>query len=700
MPYHNVVETRDHDTDLSLKEIRFARTPIMSTYLVAFVVGEYDFIEDRTPNGITGRVYTPLGKIEQGRFALQVAMKALMYYTEYFHVEYPLPKLDVIALADLSFGAMENWGLITYRENCLLIDHQNSSAQAKQFVALIIGHEIAHMWFGNLVTMEWWTHLWLNEGFATFMEYLFVDHCFPEYNIWNRFMSVDLNRAMELDALKSSHPIEVPVDDPADIDEIFDAISYCKGASVIHMLHNWIGDKDFRKGMNIYLNKFKYKNAATGDLWESLEAGSGKPVGKVMNTWTSQMGYPVLKVQDKQEGSSRILELTQTRFLADGDSLSQEEGAHLWLIPVSISTESSQGEVHTTFVVDKPTTTIKVDNVGPEEWVKVNSGRVGVYRVHYSVDMLTRLRPAIKLQTLPSSDRLELSNDVFAMCSAGISSTVEYVQLVESFIDETDYAVWVDIAGNLSRLGTLLSHTNYEAAFESFNRRLFHKIGVNVGWDSKDNEGHSVSLLRSLVISCLGCNGHEETIQEAHKRLKDHISGKTPLSADIRSSVYRIAITTGDENVYESLLNLFHLVDLHEEKMRIAHALGSTCQEKLIERTLKFAISDEIRTQNTISVLISCGGSKLGRELLWQFVQKNWQTLHDKYEGGLLFSGLVKSSCDKFASEDKAKEIEAFFAAHPAPGAERAVQQAIERVCLNAAWLARDSNAIESWLQT
>jgi len=211
------------------KEVTFARTPIMSIYLLAYIVGEFDFVEGKTPNGVTVRVYTPLGKREQGQFALQVAVKTLPFYDEWFGIPYPLPKMDLLAIPDFAAGAMENWGCVTYRETALLVDPQNSSAATKQWVALVVGHELAHQWFGNLVTMDWWTHLWLNEGFASWIEYLCVDHCFPEWDIWTQFVYSDTGRALSLDALSNSHPVEVPINDPAEIDEIFDAISYSKG---------------------------------------------------------------------------------------------------------------------------------------------------------------------------------------------------------------------------------------------------------------------------------------------------------------------------------------------------------------------------------------------------------------------------------------------------------------------------------------
>ena len=268
----------------------------MSTYLLAFVVGELDAIETQTTNGVTVRVYTPIGKEEQGRFALDVAARTLSFFEEYFAIAYPLPKMDLIAIPDFAAGAMENWGAVTYRETAILVDPEHSSAATRQRVAIVIAHELAHQWFGNLVTMEWWTHLWLNEGFASWIEYLAVDHLFPEWEIWTQFVFSDFGRALSLDSLRHSHPIEVEVRHPSEISEIFDAISYSKGASVIRMLASYVGEDDFRRGLQVYLRRHQYGNASTEDLWQALAEESGKPVKAVMDTWTKQSGYPVLSV--------------------------------------------------------------------------------------------------------------------------------------------------------------------------------------------------------------------------------------------------------------------------------------------------------------------------------------------------------------------------------------------------------------------
>jgi len=300
------------------KVVKFDNTPIMSTYLLAFFVGETECVEGKTREGVTVRVYTPVGKTEQGKFALDVGTKTLSYFTEYFGIPYPLPKLDMIAIADFSAGAMENWGLVTYRETALLIDEKNSTLSGKQRVAYVVAHELAHQWFGNLVTMEWWNNLWLNEGFATWVGNLAVDHLFPSWNIWTGFVTEYFARALSLDGLEHSHPVEVDVANSGQINEIFDAISYCKGASVIRMIAEFLGEADFKKGLHAYLSKHSYKNTVTEDLWTALGTASGKPVALNMNCWTKHIGYPYIKVSRTTDNQ---LNITQHRFVASGKTL-------------------------------------------------------------------------------------------------------------------------------------------------------------------------------------------------------------------------------------------------------------------------------------------------------------------------------------------------------------------------------------------
>ncbi|XP_022199071.2 puromycin-sensitive aminopeptidase isoform X2 [Nilaparvata lugens] len=684
------------------KTVTFATTPQMSTYLVAMVVGDLDFVEDRSEDGVLVRVYTEPGKAKQGHFALFVATKVLPYYKQYFNIAYPLPKIDLVAVADFSAGAMENWGLVTYRETCLLVDTENTSSMRKQIIALTIGHEIAHQWFGNLVTMEWWTHLWLNEGYASFVEYLCVAHLFPEYEIWTQFISQH-TRALELDSLDNSHPIQVPVGHPSEIDEIFDDISYSKGASIIRMLHNYIGDDDFRKGMNLYLTRYQYKNTFTEDLWAALEEASSKPVQAVMSTWTCQKGFPVVTVDTVKSPhdnpNSRTFKVSQTKFYAAGNKPQNNGDSPLWLVPLTYSKGSDPCGKFACGVLDKPEMTVTISDVQPDEWVKFNPNTVGFYRTKYTTQMLDQFLPSIQAKTMPPLDRLGLVDDLFALVQAGQAPTVQVLKLIQAMTHEDNFTVWSAISDCLGKVKVLIENTDFEDAFYTYGQKLFKEIAKKLGWEPKAGESHTDALLRSLVISRLGATFRDaEVIAEAQKRFAAHLSGERPIPADLRSPIYRVVMAAGDETTFDQMIKLYKENDLHEEKDRIGCALGQTRKKELLKRTLEFAISDDVRTQASPIIIVYVTGSVMARELSWQFVKDNWTLFSTRYESGFLLSRLVKYTVEDFVSEERALEVEEFFKEREHSNIERTVQQACETIRLNAAWLNRDRQLMKEFL--
>lgn len=715
----NMPVISDNLTDDGLRLVKFDRTPIMSTYLVAVVVGEYDYVEDRSSDGVLVRVYTPVGKKEQGQFALEVATQVLPYYKDYFNIAYPLPKIDLIAIAgnllsrffkliflihiiilffilDFSAGAMENWGLVTYRETFLLVDPKNTSLIRKQSIALTVGHEIAHQWFGNLVTMEWWTHLWLNEGYASFVEFLCVDHLFPEYDIWTQFVTDNYTRALELDCLKNSHPIEVPVGHPSEIDEIFDEISYNKGASVIRMLHHYIGEDDFRKGMNIYLTRHQYKNTFTEDLWAALEAASNKPVGRVMSTWIKQMGFPVVKVKSFQNGDKRLVSIEQEKFCAD---CSQSEcDPSLWMIPITISTSKSPKSPVYATVLDKKSLDITLENVSDNDWIKVNPGTIGYYRTAYTSDMVDKFIPSVIDMTLPPLDRLGLLDDLFAMVQGGQAPTVVALKLIQAYQNENNYTVWASITNCLVKLQILISHTEYKNAFDDYACKLYLPIAEKLGWDAKPNESHLDTLLRSLVLGRLVSFNCEKVCEEAQIRFEKHVSGECILPADLRTVCYKAVLQNGNSETFDLMLKLYRATDLHEEKDRISRALGSIRDVEILKKVIEFAMSEEVRAQDSVFVIVAVAMNPRGRDMTWEYFKSHCQELLDQYEGGFLLSRLVKYLTENFASEEKAKEVEAFFETCEIPGTERTVSQSVETIRLNAAWLNRDRDSMKEFL--
>ena len=676
--------------DDGLKTVRFAETPIMSTYLLAFVVGEFDYVETETEEGVTVRVYTPLGRGEQGRFALDVAARTLSFFHGYFGIAYPLPKMDLLAIPDFAAGAMENWGAVTYRETAILVDPEESSAGTRQRVAIIVAHELAHQWFGNLVTMEWWTHLWLNEGFASWIEFMAVDHLFPEWEMWTQFVYSDFGRALSLDGLKSSHPIEIEVRDPKQISEIFDGISYSKGASVIRMLAAYLGAGTFRTGLQRYLGRHQYANATTEDLWQALAEESGKPVKRIMDTWTKQTGYPLLSV-DTSQGE---VELRQTRFFLSG--VPDRDDASRWSVPLSIRAEGAED----TFRVFEDERTTVATSVGRGGWLKLNPDQTGFYRSNYSAELWDRLGAAVAAGGLASAtDRLGLQNDAFALARAGYLDPSRPLALAPAYRKETDYTVWADLSENLRAYDILLSQQSCHESFRAYARSLYQTIHASLGWDARPGESHLDKLLRPMVIGLLGRYGDPQVNAEALRRFDTGNREGTPVAPDLRAAVYGQVVESRGAEGYEAVLRVYREAELHEEKNRCLRALGCSADPDLLRRTLEFSLSDEVRGQDTPLAVAGVAVNPLGRDMAWDFLREKWAEFDRRYgQGTFIIARIISITTEDFTTLEKAGEVEAFFEAHPAPAAARTVRQSLERIRSNALWLERDGEAIAKWL--
>ena len=682
------------------KVVRFDVTPKMSTYLVAFIVGEYDYLQSslvlENNRSIEVRVYTPPGKKEQGQFALDVAVKVLDFYTKYFEIEYPLPKMDLIALTDFEAGAMENWGLVTYRETALLYDPQTTSAASKQYIASVVAHELAHQWFGNLVTMEWWTHLWLNEGFATFMADFSTDHLFPEYKMWEQFVSDTLGVALQLDALNNSHPIEVLVNDPAEAREVFDDISYKKGGSILRMLLKYLGEENFRQGLKIYLNRFKYSNTQTDDLWKALEVASGKPVGEVMTTWTKQKGFPVVYVsQSVDVNNSVVLNLRQQKFTLNPEA----DDKSIWMIPMTVTTKDSPSDPVLNTLMTNKTMNLVLEGTSETSWMKLNQDFVGVYRVQYSTELTKKLLPAIESKSLPPLDRLNVQDDLFALVQASISSTVDLLNLLESFKDEEAYPVWKSISNSLGKMSQLFSNTDYHDEYLAWGSRLLRPIYSKLGWESQKSDSHEDTLLRSVILARLASFNDPSISVKAKKLFDLHVSASSVLSPDIRPAVYSAVARNADEKTLETLLQLYRKADTQEERMRLANSMAAVPDTSMLKRVLDFAMSDEVRTQDAYIVVCNVAANKHGRDLAWRFFQDNGAKFSSIYGSGSPIARLVECVTEYYASEEKALEVEAFFASNSFPGSERTLQQSLENIRLNARWLARDGESVRQYLK-
>ena len=681
------------------KEVRFAESPRMSTYLLVFIVGDMAFVEATGANGTVHRVWATRGKEESGRFALENSLKVLAYMNDYFGIPYPLPKLDHIAIPDFAAGAMENWGAITYRETALLFDPMNSAADTKQRIMEVVAHEMAHMWFGDLVTMAWWDDLWLNESFASWMGDKAVDHVFPEWNMWTQFVSNDTNAGLNLDSLRNSHPIEARVNNPSEIRELFDAISYSKGAATLRMLEAFLGEEAFRRGLRVYLSAHQYGNARTQDLWDALEGASQHPVRAIMDSWVKQMGYPLLDVREERRGTHLDLSLGQERFLYDRLLGMRDATGATWQIPVLAARATGPRPASLLMTQASAKIDLGTSTTAPaDDWVKVNAGQTGFFRVNYTADGWERLGRAVAKRELPPTDRLGLQADAYALHRAGVQPVTVFLSLAEQYKDDPDVSVWRDLAGNLRGMETLLFDEPFYPKFEAFGRKLFQGIARRLGWEAKPGEGHLDALFRSTALGQAGSYGDPDVIREALARFPRFQQDPASVSPDLRGVVLGLVAQQGDQRTYDTLWDLERLAPSAEEKVRYLSALSRFRDGRLLKETLSRSLTDEVRFQDTVLVVGAVASTRLGRDLAWEFVKQNWAEFDKRYgSGGFAITRLV-SLTGVFHTEEKARDVDAFFKTHPAPSATRTIQQALERIRLNTKWLEKNRRDAETWL--
>ena len=607
----------------------------MSTYLLAFIIGDLDKCSTIAENNVEINIWATKHNVIHGEFALQVAKDLLKYYNEYFQIDYPLPKLDHLAIPDFAAGAMENWGAITYREVALLFDEKNSAPATKQRIAEIVAHEMAHMWFGDLVTMKWWNDLWLNESFASWMATKAIDNLFPEWNMWTQFIYTDYNSGLSLDGLENSHPIVQAVNNPSEINQLFDAISYSKGASIIRMLETYVGEDKFRDGLRQYMQLYKYSNAEGNNLWECIQEASETEIIPMMESWTKQTGYPVINIT--WESDSR-LSLNQERFLYSNKTNLPDT----WLVPISIVSGKNMDKVDS-FILNSPSTTIDAPTDTNNGFMKINYDTAGFYRVNYPKEHWKNLSELINKQLLKPTDRLSIQSDAYALAKARKISATVFLELIKSYNNEKDFGVWSDLTNNMRSIDLLLRKTELGKIYKNMCVETLKPIGEKLGWEVSPNEGHLESLLRTTILSSLGSFGDGDTINKSLELLEQFFSDKISLAPELRSIVYNLSAQTGDKSIYNLILDRARKEQLQEEKLRLYASLCRVENDELFNKTLQLSISDEIRTQDTVSLLsLMSVNRNNGAEATWDFIKSNWALLDERYgSGGFAMMRLV-----------------------------------------------------------
>jgi len=685
----NTTPVREQPAGPGKRAVTFADTIRMSTYLVAFIVGELAATEPVLVGETPLRVWCVPDKLRLAEFARRAGAFSLEFFERYYGVPYPGDKVDLLAIPDFASGAMENLGAITFRETALLVDEQAASHVELERVADVVAHELAHMWFGDLVTMAWWNGIWLNEAFATFMEMLAVDAWKPE---WRRWVSFGVSRAaaMGVDGLHASRPIEYDVRAPRDCEAMFDLLTYEKGASVLRMLEQHLGPETFREGVRLYLRWHEYENAETTDLWKALGEASGQPIPDVMDGWVFHPGYPVVGV--RTDGARLILSQRRFTYLREGGAAGQDDAGRLWRVPVTLRA-SIGGEL-----IERKVLLAEAEEDLPlpaaPDWVVANAGGHGFYRVAYAPVLLDRLTG--QLEVLAPIERFGLVSDAFALAQAGDLRAEAFLELTARFRDEADRNVWAVLLGALAYVNRALDD-EARPGLEAFVRDRVRPAAARLGWEPRPNEDELTRQLRGDLLRGLGVLGNDRETQERARELyaRYREDGRA-LDPNVLPAVIAILARAGGESEYAEFVARFHAAKSPQEEQRYLYALTGFRQPELLARTLEKAVSGDIRTQDAPYVVRAMLASVWGRGLAWEFVKGHWETMRRLYPPSAfrrMFDGvscLVRPAWEA--------EVRAFFPAHGIELGGKLLEQYLEQLRVAVRFREREAGAIAAYL--
>ncbi|KAH3860106.1 aminopeptidase N-like [Dreissena polymorpha] len=696
---------------------KFKVTPKMSTYLLAFIICDFHYTKAMTENNVTYRAYARPDAIDQTPYSLETGVKILTFFEKYFNVTYPLPKQDMIAIPDFAAGAMENWGLITYRETAMLYQPGVSSAGNKQRVAIVVSHELAHQWFGNLVTPSWWDDLWLNEGFASYVEYMGVDHVHPDWKMFEQFVVEDLQDVFNFDGLISSHPVYVPVAHPDEINEIFDKISYAKGATIIRMMRFFLGDTNFQKGLTDYLRSLEYEAAFHDDLWYALGNRSAFHVKEVMDTWTLQMNYPTVMVSHNQQGR---LSLKQSRYLQDPNAA--DPGKYVspfgykWEIPFTYTTSSQRRFDVTskdiTWLHKTGNDMVVMDNAIPAPgvgWVLGNPMQYGYYRVNYdrtNWDMLIQ-QLVTNHTVIHAINRAQIINDAWSLAQSGDLAMEVALQTTNYLDKEREYVPWAAASSQLSFVNSMLARHPLYGSFKNFMRS---KTGDAFKELTMNNTGstHLESFLRSTISDLACVYGNTRCIDEAKRLFRQWRDNpdNNPVDPGIKSTVYCTAVAEGTLDDWEFALARYRVENLAADKMRLLSALACSKDSWVLSRYLLMAIDKssqaDIRKQDAVNVIIFISRNVIGRSLAWDLFRDKWDFFLKDFGGGSFgFTNLISGLTSSFNTEFDLSQLKAFKESKNDLGSgARAFDQALEKTRSNIKWMTAHVPVIQKWLES
>ena len=659
-------------TDDGRVRVRFGDTMMMSTYLVAFVVGPLEATEPLDVGGIPLRIVHQPGKGNLTGFALEVGAFCLRFFAEYYDIPYPAEKLDMIALPDFAQGAMENLGCITYRESALLADPAKATQPELALIADVVAHEIAHMWFGDLVTMRWWNGIWLNEAFATFMELVAVDAYRPDWERWSQFLRTR-SLAFEIDALQSTRPVEYEVRSPDEASGMFETLTYTKGAAVLRMLEQYLGPERFREGIRRYLDQHRFGNTETHDLWDAIEAATGEPVRRIMDGWILKGGYPEVSTE-LTDGTVR---LTQRRYVLTGEA---DDAA--WDVPLLVRGGGKTAPV----LVEPAGTSVPDTGDGP---VIVNAGAHAFARVRYDEMLLARITGS--LGELSADERTQLVDDTWASVVAGRGSAAAFCRFAAAFEAEDEYPVWQALLQGLGWCERFLGGEPRER-FRSFVRSLVRPALDRVGWEPHEGERDLAKPLRGALVASLGVLGADPNTMALAREIEAEARRGDSVDASLASAAVAVLAATGSAEEYESFLLARADAPTPQEQLRYLYSLSDFRDAALVERTVAMALTDEIRPQNAPGVLARAIANREHGELAWTLVKERWAEIERRLAPSTLV--YVADGVRFLTTSELVQDAGTFFAGHPIPQASLQLQQHLERQRVNAGLRRRVSDEL------
>lgn len=663
----------------------FETTPKMSSYLLAFVAGELQYKEVTNANGVLVRCYATPDQVAHTGFAVDFAAKSLEFYNDFFAVPYPLPKCDLVAVPDFAAGAMENWGLITFRENALLYDKTNSSADTKEWVAAVIAHELAHQWFGNLVTMKWWDDLWLNESFAKWMEHYAVDKLVPEWSVWDSFGASEQQYAFNRDGLAQVQAVRQPVHHPDELHSLFDpAIVYAKGACLIRMLQGYLGEDSFREGLRAYMAAHKYGNTSASDLWAALDEASSKDVSQFMSQWIEQPGHPVVSVTvaDGQAG------LRQKRFYAN--PMQAKEDPTVWPLPL-LSDELGTELFDNQEVTLTPTATPVI----------LNRGYTGFYHTHYQGEALAAITRLVAEGKLATVDRQGLLVDSVALARAGVQSTADSLTLLAAFKNESSYPVWQAMNSVIGAVRTVINDDpDIKPLLQKYIAKLVRAQYDRLGWQKLPGEAYFDELLRPSVI---GLMAYAEVPAVIDKLLGMFDAAATPEdipAPELRGIVYSVAMRERGRAAYDKLLGWYKTTLSADERVNLIAGITSTRDPGLATEITALFTTKLVKPQDLAYWFIYTIRNRHARPAGWKWMQDNWGWITKQFKNSHDYADFPKYSSGAMSTRDELEQYKAFFTPKlDEQDIAMVIRQGMEEIEVRVLWRERDLAAVARMLK-